>query len=591
MIEKRPSVLSVCFAAVLMLALNGCGFNISDAKPTGGRDPTVAEAPSADETVRGEDDPPIVTLDIGSALREHRLSEGEELPGNIIIPTTNLNAVPVTAALQAVLAGTDVSMSWDTGTLGDRLVTVVNLSGPLPKVVKQICAAAKVFCNFRHGTMELADKDTFIVSLPPVAKTAGANAAAAGGVNSMVESINELIGGKVQVDDQGGNLIYTTDVEGEEHVKLYLQQLRNGRPLVVLQLYVWEVTLSKENGSGIQWNKFQLTDFGPTWMRTALNIATNNNTFQGSSGGVSLGAVTKGQLNTDSLLSFLATQGHVQTISNPQVTFISGSNATLKVGGKQRYISQVGTTTNNTSGTSNTSTNNSTINTDSIETGLTVDAAGTYENGIVLASLELSLTNLVGLNPTTTNGVTIDLPETTDEKINTTLRVRPGDNLVLAGLVRSSDVNNRQGIPLPGVTLPSYSDDQAVNKELVVVVKPSVILFSDAASRIEEKKKQDNQPMPAPVLINKDGAKPLASPMASGQPGTPLSAMPTPSEYIKPELMQPAPAPMPTPAAFVPSEDGAPVDRLMMQKGFSHAFDDMQQPMSLSPSSRNEHRP
>ena len=28
-----------------------------------------------------------------------------ELPGNIIVPTTNLNAVPITAALQAVLAG------------------------------------------------------------------------------------------------------------------------------------------------------------------------------------------------------------------------------------------------------------------------------------------------------------------------------------------------------------------------------------------------------------------------------------------------------------------------------------------------------
>ena len=48
------------------------------------------------------------------------------MPGNIIIPTTNLNAVPVSAALEAVLKGTDVSLSWDTSGFDDHLVKPVD---------------------------------------------------------------------------------------------------------------------------------------------------------------------------------------------------------------------------------------------------------------------------------------------------------------------------------------------------------------------------------------------------------------------------------------------------------------------------------
>jgi Flp pilus assembly secretin CpaC len=573
---------------ITILLVPGCtGPDVTNAKPTVGRNPQVAETPSADETVRGEDDPPIVTVELGSALHEHRLSAGDELPGNIIIPTTNLNAVPVTAALQAVLAGTDVSLSWDTGSLGDRLVTVVNLSGPLPKVVRQICSSAKVFCNFRHGTLELVDKDTFIVALPPIAKTSGASgsggAAPSGSANSMVEAINQLINGKAQVDEQGGNILYTADVESEERVSMYLEQLRNGRPLIVLQLYIWEVTLNKENGQGIQWNELRLSDIGPGYSSLALNALTNNNTLAGTSGSVSIGAVTSGRLNTNSLITFLATQGRVQTISNPQVTFISGSGSVLKVGGKQRYISQVGqlVTSNNTSGTSNASTTSgvgtNTVNTDSFETGLTVDVNGSYENGVVFANLELSLTNLVSLNPTTSNGVTIDLPQTSDEKINTALRVRVGDNLVLAGLVKSNDTNTRQGVPIGDWDIPSYSDDQLVNSELVVVVKPSVVLFSDTGPADEAKKKLAASPLPSPVLIDKSGVKTIAVPVTDA---TIPAAPPTPSPVaVRPELMVPAPTVTASqPIALTPSADGAPVDRMMMQKGFSHAFDEMLEP-------------
>ena len=187
----------------------------------------------------------------------------------------------------------------------------------------------------------------------------------------------------------------------------------------------------------------------------------------------------------------------MQTISSPQVTFVSGSSAELKVGGTQRYISQVGqlVSQTNVSGTTNptptTGVGTNTVNTDSIDTGLTIDVAGAYENGVVFANLDLALTNLVSFNPTQSGGETIDLPQTTDEKINTVIRVRPGDNLVMAGLVTSADTNSRQGLPLgEEARLPLYGDDTLQNHELVIVVKPSVVLFSDKPDTIEANKEE-----------------------------------------------------------------------------------------------------
>lgn len=627
---RKGVSLASASALALALGFGGCAV-VPDAKPTTGRNPTVAEVPNPDETVRGEDDPPIVTLELGSSLHEHRLVEGDQLPANIVIPTTNLNGVPVTAALQAVLQGTDVSLSWDASTFDDHLATVMNLSGSLPQVVEKICSSAKVFCTYRQGSLELSDKETFVIGIPPAAQkmaetqssvSVGATGIGNGGVspggissgpngssgiggggipsstgvssmsaagNSMIDAISDLAGGKVKVDDQGGNIIYTTDVEGENRVRAYLEQLRNGRPLIVLQMYVWEVTLNKENSEGINWSEFRLSDLGPGFSKLALASSSAMSsvvTGQGFSGGpVSIGAVTTGRLNTASLISFLSTQGQVQTISSPQVTFVSGSSAELRVGGTQNYVQSVGqlVSATNVSGTTNanstTGIGTNTVSPGTINTGLLVDVAGSYENGIILANLNLSLTNLVQLQQFNAGGGTIiQLPQTTDREISTAIRVRPGDNLVMAGMVTSADTNNSQGLPLPDDSQASlYGDTQRTNNELVIVVKPSVILFSDRNEKLAAQQKEQAQPLPAAVVIDKDGAKTLNMPNAQNTPSAP-AANETAAATAEPEPSAGQPAP----------DDNEPVNRMLMQRGFSHAFDQLLQPSASLPKSASE---
>ncbi len=624
-------------ALTVVIGMAGCSGFAPDAKPTTGRNPAVAEVPDKDETVRGEEEPAIVTLDIGESLHERKLASGDKLPGNIIIPTTNLEAVPVTAALQAVLSGTDVSLSWDSGTFDDHLVTVMNMSGPLPLVVQKICSGAKVFCSYRHGSLELKDKETFIVPLPPISKASslgglssaggggagagagspgGATSSSAGGTpgaasvesvssaagNTMADAISDLSNDKARIDVQGGNIIYTTDTEGEDRVREYLEELRNGRPLVVLQLYIWEVTLNKENSEGINWQHLQFPKIGGHFESLDLS-APASSISAATTDAVTFGAVTAGKVSASLLASFLSTQGRTQTISNPQITFVSGSSAQFMVGGQTTYVSSVGQLVSATNGISGTTTGSgaagvgtNTISTSSISTGLSIGVSGAYDNGVVFANLNLSLTNLVGGTvPTTTeDGETIGLPVTVNRQVSTIIRVRPGDNLVMAGMVTSNDSNTRQGLPLPGdARLPMYGDDNLANNELVVMVKPSVVLFADKSSSEEARKREEAaKPLPAALVIDKDGTKSMAMP--GSVPAAPMPA--TTAVAIKPEsavsesvVVQPSAAPV----QFVPDtgNDNAPVDQHLMQRGFSHAFDQLLQPSSSAASAADASPP
>ncbi|MDD3030092.1 MAG: hypothetical protein PHS57_07425 [Alphaproteobacteria bacterium] len=514
----------------LVLGMGGCSAwdlpSIPDLEDHGA---IPTKIPGREDVVRGDKDPAIVTLKLKSGLREKRLIVSENLPNDVIVPTTNLNGVPITAALQAVLSGTDIALSWDSGAMGSRLVTVMNLRGPLSRVVEKICSAAKVFCTYRHGSIELSEKEIFVVSLPPIARAVSAGSisssssapsssvpqAAAGVSNTIVDAINKLLDGETAtVDEQGGNIVYTATVDAEERVARYLKELRTERPLIVMQMYIWEVMLDQANAQGIKWDSFQNT----AMKNATLSLSNSLTSLESTAGSISLGAVTTGNFSADVVASFVATKGRIKTISNPQITFVSGSTGSLKVGGTQKYISEVGTSSSSDVSGSSSSSSTNTVTTDTIDTGLSVSISGAYENGVVFASLDLSIKSLVSLNPTQSGSGTIDLPETTDEMMNTILRVRPGDSVILAGLVSSSESGSSQGFPLGTETaLPLYGKDLRESRELVLILKPSVILFEeDDASDHGSKGSHSSPAEPSTkstvhALHNSEDKKPPAS--------------------------------------------------------------------------------
>ncbi|MGE3770896.1 MAG: type II secretion system protein GspD [Bdellovibrionales bacterium] len=559
-VHSRWLHIVLLFAIIVMTGCTG----LEPAKPSkslaSGAD--LGEEFNKDTALGRSSEPSVITLGIGDALKERLASEGEELPVGIFIDSTNLNSVPVAAALQAVLADTNISLSWQAGQFDDRLVTILNLSGPLPKVVERICSAARVYCSYRNGTLELMERETFIIEMPPIPGEAE---------NTIADTIAALAGGgegagEVNVDTQGGNIVYTTDMAGQMRVKQYLSQLRRGRPLIMMQVFIWEVTLNEESETGIKWNADSLGDFnigGSTVSPlsnsgiTDATLAAAKGAFTSLPGNISFGAVFSGTIDAAAVLAFLKHNGHVETVSNPQLTFVSGTRSEFTIGGKRSYISGVGQLVGSTvssGGTSNnTGVGTNTVQTEEIETGLSVKMSGAYESGVIFGELEMEDTSLVDLERIPSSGTEIQLPITQERQLKTVLRLRPGDTMLLAGLRSQRNVSDRAGLPTLFGLVPTSARNETENRELVVMLRPAIIRFTDALTR-------DGDRSPS---------KEMATPM------TTLDTIETVPDVPPPEVLQPmalTPSPVPASVEVLPPRPAKALSGDSLQRTFDDVY-------------------
>lgn len=565
---RTLSTAIAAMALTLALSTTSCSlYDVPDAKTALGRMPELPEVPEKAETVRGDGDPPVVTLKVGTALREKRISGGDPLPDTADVPSTNLQSVPLTSALEAVLSGTDISISYSDKTVAERKVNLLNLSGSLSAVVERICNAARVFCAYKDGALEILEKDTFLVDLPATDKAITAT-------SSVADVIKSFTGGEVQVDQSVGKIIYKSNYEDHQKVHEYLEELRNGRPLVVMQMYIWEVSLDTDNALGINWSKLTQSGFGGSYQDVENITATS--AIAAVTGGISLGALFKGKIDSVAVAGFLASQGVVQTISSPQLTFVSGSESKFTVGGKQRFVSQVGTPQSSTASGATTS-STTTIQTEEISTGLEVKMSGSYDNGVIFSNMSVKISDIISTPTITTGGVTLQLPELTNRELETVLRVRPGDNLLLAGMTSTRDDSKNDNLPLPfDFKAPLRSQDKKQNRELVILIKPSIVLFADDKMIAEAKAEEAKKPLPEPVMIDAQGSRPvsfLAQPEALQTQAEEVSSLGA-SSGAKPG----------DPFGFQPANDiprgpASPDQQLvnsgLLQRGLSYAFDEL----------------
>ena len=127
------------------------------------------------------------------------------------------------------------------------------------------------------------------------------------------------------------------------------------------------------------------------------------------------------------------------------------------------------------------------------------------------------------------------------------LRVRPGDSLILAGIVTSNDNASSQGLPVGSdKALPLYGKDDKQNRELVIIVKPSIVRFVNESGEggtreraalkeknAKKKEAQGNLPDPA------DGGENVTKPVDLPKPKP--TSQPAINEAPLPEAVQPDP--------------------------------------------------
>lgn len=525
---KFKFLLPVIISGVLGIGLGGCAeVSVPDARnvtipspvTAAKRKPAVNERPDS-----------VIYLPLGEDVLVPERIAGDNLPKEEVGPF-ELRAETLAGALQLILADYDISIAFETDQGLTKKVTVANLKGPLDKVVSRVCSLADLYCSYEENTLVVKDTQTFTVTLPPLADAEGGTEF----IGDVIQGLTAVIGGSGTApvsDPTTRTLIYSATQRTAKLAENYFQRLRANTAMIVFETYIWEVSLDAGNSTGIDWN---LTETFGKFETSASIIGSVAADFTNP---VSIGLPqTLGATPAD-VVDFLSQFGAVKTISQPQITVLSGAEAELRVADTQNYVSEVSSTINDTQTTTS-------VSTDSVDSGFTLTIGSSWDKSTVYSNINVELTNVVQIDDFTFSDsgaggtdTIIQLPQTTERELSTQIRVRPGDSVLIAGLVREVDNFDSSGPGFMEPVLPSSRTARTQNLELVILLRPRVIVYTapdDSRYRQFANKKAEKK-----VISPKIREEWVKSDIVS-EPLRPLVKKGVSPAISSPEMLPPAP--------------------------------------------------
>ncbi len=419
--------------------------------------PSPSMAAQRQESVNEKPDS-VIYLPLGSDVLVPKVPPSKGLPSDNIGPF-ELRSETVAGALQLVLADYEIPMAFETDAGFERTVTVTNLRGTLDSVVSKICGLADLYCSYDDGLLVVKELQTFTVAIPPIGGETDVLASIANGVKA-------ITGYTPITEPSTRTIIYEATNRTSELVERYFQRVRSNTALIIFEVYIWEVSLNNGNSTGIDWEKIDVIGKFATGISVPGGVGANFNP-------ISIGLPTTGDVSfgSNDVLQFISEYGAVKTISQPQITVLSGATARLRAADTVNYVSSLTRSTDNGEVTVSTETA-------SVDTGFTLTISSNWDNSTVYGSIDINLEEFKGFKEFDADGTVLQLPETTERELSTQIRIRPGDSLLIAGLVRENDEYDVSGAGFDKPLFPTSRTLKTSNTELVFLLKPRVIVYT-----------------------------------------------------------------------------------------------------------------
>ncbi len=411
------------------------------------RQPSVNDVPDS-----------VIYLPLGSDVLVPKARASQGLPSDNVGPF-ELRSESVAGALQLVLADYEIPMAFETDAGFERTVTVTNLRGSLDRVVKKICGLADLYCAYEDGLLVVKEIQTFTVAIPPIGGDTDV-------LSSIAKGVGAITGSSPITEEATRTIIYEATNRTSELVERYFQRVRSNTALIIFEVYIWEVSLDNGNSTGIDWEKIDV--FGKFASGISIPGGVGANFTP-----ISIGLPTTGNVafGSNDVLQFISEYGAVKTISQPQITVLSGAEASLRAADTVNYVSSLTRTIDNGEVAVSTET-------DSVDTGFTLTISSNWDNATVYGNIDISLEEFKGFKEFDADGTVLQLPETTERELSTQIRIRPGDSLLIAGLVRESDEYDTSGAGFDKPLFPTSRTLKTSNTELVFLLKPRVIVYT-----------------------------------------------------------------------------------------------------------------
>lgn len=270
---------------------------------------------------------------------------------------------------------------------------------------------------------------------------------------------------------------------------------------VILEAKIIEVQLNDSYQSGVNWAAFKTgpnsafssgpISPGSTLANTGsltngiLTSAPGSDISMAPTTALPTGAVAGGLFglafqtsNFAALLNFLESQGDVHVLSSPRIATLNNQKAVLKVGTDEFFVTEI---TGGTQATANVAGTAPTVKVQPFFSGIALDVTPRIdENNEIILHVHPSVSSVSTVNKTLDLGTlmgTYNLPlaSSSVSETDSIVRARDGQIVAIGGLMRQASTKDESGLPGMPKTLFGQAKRTAEKRELVILLKPTVV--------------------------------------------------------------------------------------------------------------------
>jgi len=293
--------------------------------------------------------------------------------------------------------------------------------------------------------------------------------------------------------------VLTLNATAKQHelVQRLLETLKkNASAQVLIEAKIIEVDLNDQYASGIDWNTLgtNLSKLGLGSINASFPIASPASPIVNPS----TSFVTFTTQNSKAIMTLIEAFGTVRTLSSPRLHAINNQQSTLTFAENHVYFTlQITPATTTTTGSVSTTPTAPTItsSTQTVPIGvmMTMMPSIDLENNEVTLSVRPTLStiidsvddpafelNLAVADPALAGTLHNLIPEVQVRELDSTLKLKSGETMVIGGLMQQEATNTDQGIPFAS-SVPLLGNlfknvaKSSHNKELVLLIKATIV--------------------------------------------------------------------------------------------------------------------
>lgn len=290
--------------------------------------------------------------------------------------------------------------------------------------------------------------------------------------------------GSITIDERTNKIIVVDYPEKIIEIAKMVDAFDSQTRQVLIDSKIIEVTLDDKLQLGIDWD---------AWIKKHFQLSNTLSMGLTTGGKITLGTTTltdPGQYNT--VIDMLKTYGDTRVLSSPRVTALNNQEAKILVGSKEAYITQ----TTSQAGTGSTITAES-VNFVDVGVQLYV-TPHINKQGFVTMKIKPVVSSAT-YKSITSSGTTSQVPIVSTSEAETSVMVKDGATIIIAGLIKDEKIKTVNKIPILG-DIPflghafKNTSDEVKKKELVIFLTPHVLsqsLSETKDSALEFEKSMD----------------------------------------------------------------------------------------------------